>query len=76
MRKLKSIFFSKKFDTKNITSMERMFVSCSQLTSVDITNFNTENVKSLNYLFNSASKLNSVKLPKSKAKIRKYKSYV
>ena len=67
MRKLKSIFFSKKFDTKNITSMERMFVSCSQLTSVDITNFNTENVKSLNYLFNSASKLNSVKLPKSKA---------
>ena len=65
--KLTSILFTKKFDTKNIVSMERMFVHCNSLTSIDISYFNTENVKNLEYFMYSSTNLVSLKLPKSKA---------
>ena len=64
--RLSSIVFTKKLDTKNIVSMERMFVHCNSLTSIDMSHFNMENVKDLDYFMYSSSNLVSLKLPKSK----------
>ena len=65
--RLSSIVFTKKLDTKNIVSMERMFVHCNSLTSIDMSHFNMENVKDLDYFMYSSTNLVSLKLPKSKA---------
>ena len=65
--RLESIFFTKKLDTKNIVSMERMFVHCDSLKSINMFYFNTENVKNLEYFMYSSINLESLKLPKSKA---------
>ena len=45
-----SIYFSHKFDTKNITNMDYMFHYCSAI-SLDFSNFNTSKVKSMNGMF-------------------------
>ena len=47
--------------------MERMFVHCYSLTSIDMSHFNMENVKDLDYFMYSSTNLVSLKLPKSKA---------
>jgi surface protein len=65
--RLASIVFTKKLDTKNITSMERMFVHCDSLSSIDMSHFNIENVENLDYFMYSSINLVSLKLPKSKA---------
>ncbi len=65
--RLTSILFTKILDTKNIISMERMFVHCNSLTSIDMSHFNIENVKNLDYFLYSSINLVSLKLPKSKA---------
>ena len=65
--KLTSILFTKKLDTKNIVSMERMFVHCNSLTFVDMSHFNIENVKNLDYFMYDSNNLVSLKLPKSRA---------
>ena len=65
--RLASVVFTKKLDTKNIASMERMFVHCDSLTSIDMFHFNTQNVKNLDYFMYSSINLVSLKLPKSKA---------
>ena len=64
--RLSSIVFTKKLDTKNFVSMERMFVHCNSLTSIDMSHFNMENVKDLDYFMYSSTNLVSLKLPKSK----------
>ena len=64
--RLSSIVFTKKLDTKNIISMDRMFARCDSLTSIDISHFNLENVTDLDYFMYSSTNLISLKLPKSK----------
>ena len=51
-----------KLDTSNITNMYRMFVSCSNLTSLDLSNFNTSNVINMSGIFYGCSKLTELNL--------------
>ena len=39
-----------------------MFLDCSSLTSLNLSNFNTNNVKDMSYMFYSCSSLNSLNL--------------
>ena len=49
-------------DTSNVTDMYRIFSSCSNLTSVDLSSFNTSNVTSMDGMFNICSNLTSLDL--------------
>ena len=44
-------------DTSNITSMSRMFSSCSKLSNLDLSSFNTSNVTNMSNMFQNSSKL-------------------
>ena len=57
---LKSIYFSKTFDTKYIKYMSNMFFYCKKLSYVNISNFDTQNVVYINDLFHGCSSLTSV----------------
>ena len=46
-----SIYFSPKFNTKNIKTIDQMFYGCYFLTSVNLSNFNTSNIINMEYLF-------------------------
>ena len=52
--KLVSIYFTPKFNTKNIKYMDYLFDNCLYLTSIDLSNLNTENVISMKNLFNKS----------------------
>ena len=60
-KELKSINLSK-FNTYNITRMNKMFYKCSALTSLDITNFNTRIVTTMENMFAECSSLTSLNL--------------
>lgn len=49
-------------DTSKITSMERSFSNCYQLTNLDLSSLNTINVTNMNYAFNSCRALTSLNL--------------
>ena len=55
--RLTSVYFSKDFDTQNITSLTGMFYSDKNLISVDISNMNTDNIKEMMLLFFGCSSL-------------------
>ena len=59
---LKTIYFSKEFNISNLKYISNMFLYCTKLTSVDITNFNTQNVEYMNDLFHYCSSLTSIDL--------------
>ena len=47
-------------NTSNITNMGSMFVHCSSLTSLNVSNFNTSQVTSMSYMFSTCSSLTSL----------------
>ena len=47
-------------NTENITSMSWMFMNCSSLTSLNVSNFNTEKVTNMNQMFQNCSSLTSL----------------
>ena len=49
-------------DTSNVTGMRYMFMSCSALTSLDLSSFNTSNVTDMYKMFNSCRSLTSLDL--------------
>ena len=59
-----SINFNDSFNTSKVTQMGArnlgMFIACSKLTKLDLTNFNTENVTDMQNMFNNCSKLASL----------------
>ena len=59
---IKSIKKLKGLDTSNVTSMMQMFISCSSLTSLDLSNFDTSNVTDMGYMFYECSSLTSLDL--------------
>lgn len=59
--KLTSISFNN-FDTKNVTSMNRMFWYCNYLTSLDLSKFDTSNVSDMSEMFNKCINLTSINL--------------
>ena len=60
---IKSITF-KKFNRKNIISMENMFNNCTSLEEINFSNFNTEDVKNMNYMFFDCKSLKELNLSK------------
>ena len=44
-------------DTSNVTNMNYMFILCSKLTSLDVSNFDTSNVTNMSFMFNQCNKL-------------------
>ena len=61
MSNLKAVDFSH-FNTANVTTMYRMFDSCSKLTSLNLSGFNTANVTNMSEMFGSCSTLTSFNL--------------
>ncbi len=57
---LKSISFTKDFDTTNVTDMRFIFRDCSSLTTLDVSHFNTENVEDLGAFFYKCSSLTTL----------------
>ena len=57
MTNLVSINCMEYFDTSKVTTMERMFYSCNDLTTLDVSNFNTSNVIMMEYMFYNCGKL-------------------
>ena len=49
-------------DTSNITSMNNMFYSCSQLTTLDLSSFNTSNANDMHHMFASCIHLTTLDL--------------
>ena len=45
------------FDTRNVTSMEKMFSCCHSLTQLDLSSFNTQNVTSTERMFSGCGSL-------------------
>ena len=58
--KMESIEFNDIFDTSNAINMTAMFINCSSLTSLDLSNFNTSNVTSMSRMFYSCSNISSL----------------
>ena len=59
---LKSIVFSKEFDTSNVAMMSAMFFGCSALEELDISAFDTQNVYMMNGMFYGCSSLKNIDL--------------
>lgn len=49
-------------DTSEITNMESMFINCSSLNSIDLSNFDTSAVKNMNNMFYGCSSLTTLDL--------------
>ncbi len=47
-------------DTTNVTNMDRVFASCSALTTLDVSKFNTSNVTTMNSMFGWCNKLTTI----------------
>lgn len=57
---LESIENIELLDTSNVTNMEAMFRSCSNLKEIDLSNFDTRNVTSMLSMFSSCRSLTSI----------------
>ncbi|MBO6145563.1 MAG: BspA family leucine-rich repeat surface protein [Bacilli bacterium] len=59
---LKTIPELNQIDTSKVTNMHWMFLDCSSLTSLNLSNFNTSNVTNMVYMFGNCSSLTSLNL--------------
>ena len=59
---LKKIEGLTNFNTSEVTTMRRMFVGCSSLTSLDLSNFKMENVQNMSSMFSGCESLTSLDL--------------
>lgn len=57
---IETIDFGNGFNTSNVMDMSEMFMSCSRLTNLDVSNFNTSNVTSMGGMFFGCSGLASL----------------
>lgn len=59
---LKTIIISPAFSTENVTNMSYIFMNCSSMSSIDLSNFNTVNVTNMTALFKGCGSLASLDL--------------
>ena len=64
LTKLETITGLEYLNTANVTDMSYMFIRCSKLTSLNVTNFNTEKVTVMNSMFSNCSALTSLDVTK------------
>ena len=57
---LESITGLEYVDTSKVNSMSQMFIGCSKLTQLDVSDFNTSNVKNMTYMFYGCSSLKEI----------------
>ena len=50
------------WDTSKVTSMESMFINCSNLTDLNLSSFNTSQVTDMSYMFYGCSSLTNLNL--------------
>ena len=62
------------FDTRNVTSMEKMFEYCQSLIKLDLSSFNTINVTSMYEIFKDCYSLIKINLGRKSFKRTKRKS--
>ena len=62
MQGLEAINFNNNFSTNYVTNMSYMFVSCTSLTSLDVTSLNTSSVTNMKNMFSYCSNLISLDL--------------
>ena len=60
INELNSVVFDKDFDTSNVTTMDSMFYSCKNLTSVNLTYVVTTSVQSMDEMFYLCEQLDNV----------------
>ena len=60
LKNLETITGLEYLNTEKVTSMSRMFYTCTSLTSLDVTHFNTEKVTDMRYMFSNCIKLTSL----------------
>ena len=61
-RNLEEIRGLSNLNTENVTDMKRMFIWCSNLTTLDLSNFNTTNVTDMSHMFQQCSSLKDLNL--------------
>ena len=61
-RNLEEIRGLSNLNTENVTDMKRMFIWCSNLTTLDLSNFNTTNVTDMSHMFQQCSSLKNLNL--------------
>ena len=71
---LKSIYFLKRFNTRNILSLEALFYDCSSLEFVDMSNLNFEKVENMDEMFYFCESLKAIKFPNSTTPNLRYMS--
>ena len=59
---LETIDFGSGFNTSNVTDMSWMFMYCTSLTNLDVSNFNTSNVTEMSGMFGWCTNLTSLNL--------------
>ena len=59
---LKTIKFGNCFDTSGVTDMSAMFIHCTSLTSLDLSDFDTSSVTNMNAMFDHCTSLTSLDL--------------
>ena len=62
MEQLQSIVGIENLNTSEVTTMQRMFLGCKSLASLDVSHFNTANVTTMSFMFDEASNLTSLDL--------------
>ncbi len=55
-----SVTFAKAVNTRNVTTMEKLFYGCKLLTNLDLSGFNTINVANMSLMFFECSKLETI----------------
>ena len=70
-----TIDFGEGFNTSNVRDMGTMFIRCSNLTSLDLSNFNTENVTNMSGMFAKCPSLISLDLSSLNTENVTYMSY-
>ncbi len=62
--KLTKITFGPNFVTKNVVSMAQMFVACTHITELDISNWDTSNVQNMDSVFANCYSLSKIDVSK------------
>ena len=59
---LENLQFGENFKTDAVTTMTHMFIGCSSLTSLDLSNWNTQVVTDMEKMFNSTTNLQTINI--------------
>ena len=65
-KNLETILFGNYFNTSNVTNVQAMFLLCSGLKKIDLTNFDTSNITNYTVMFDYTNSLTEIKVTRDK----------